>query len=54
MLTNYSQRDTRFVTIYSLIGMIVVLAASFPLHFVYQWSGELTLVGLFAPVNESI
>lgn len=23
------------------------------LHFVYQWSGQNTLVGLFAPINES-
>lgn len=37
-----------------LFGIPVVFLAAGLLHFVYDWSGEATIVGLFTPVNESV
>jgi len=34
------------------IGFVFLLGAL--LHFVFEWSGETRIVGLFAPVNESV
>src|SRR5690625_2685087 len=39
---------------YHWIGIAVVLILSFPLHFIYEWTGENAVVGMFAPINESI
>lgn len=39
---------------WGLIGLVVVCLLSVPLHFLYDWTGELSFVGLFAPINESI
>ena len=36
------------------IGIPFVLALGTLLHFVYEWSGQLPLVGVFGAVNESI
>ena len=47
-------RDTPFVKNYHWIGIVVVCLASIPLHFVYEWTGENTLAGIFTPINESI
>ncbi len=41
----------RFSILWSI--PIIGLAAT-PMHFIYEWSGRLTAVGLLAPVNESI
>ena len=38
----------------SIIGAIFVIIAGSVLHFVYEWSGENVIVGIFAPVNESV
>ena len=38
---------------WEVLGLIFVLAAGNLLHFVYQWTGENTVAGLFAAVNES-
>lgn len=38
---------------YVVIGFFVVGILGTLFHFVYDWSGQLWLVGLFAPVNES-
>lgn len=54
MLTNFSNRDARFAKIYHWIGIAFVCIVSVPLHFLYEWSGELPAAGLFAPINESI
>lgn len=35
-------------------GFIAVSAAGTLMHFVYDWSGKNRIVGLFAPVNESV
>lgn len=38
----------------SVIGVIFVTLAGTLSHFLYGWSGKNALVGLFAPVNESV
>jgi hypothetical protein len=38
----------------TVIGSISMVPAGSALHFVYGWSSQNALVGLFAPVNESI
>lgn len=50
----HRKEDEQFNRKYSWVGIIVVCLLSIPLHFTYDWSGELTLVGLFTPINESI
>ena len=37
----------------SIFGAIFVVLAGSVLHFVYGWSGNSSIVGLFAPINES-
>ena len=36
------------------INAVLVLLFSFPLHFLYQWTGESPWAAWFSPVNESI
>lgn len=38
---------------WEIAGIIFVIVFGTLLHFVYQWSGNNQIVGLFAPVNES-
>lgn len=38
----------------TIIGIIFVLTAGTAAHFLYDWSGNRYIVGLFTPVNESI
>lgn len=38
---------------YTIAGILFVLAAGTLSHFIYEWTGENTLAGLFVPVNES-
>lgn len=38
---------------YSIIGIVFVLILGTLSHFLYQWSNDNFIVGLFAPVNES-
>ena len=35
-------------------GIFVIIILGFPLHYLYDWSGESAFVGLFAPVSESV
>jgi hypothetical protein len=37
-----------------LLGIPFIIVIGSMMHFVYDWSGNLTIVGIFAPVNESI
>ncbi|KMT22225.1 DUF6512 family protein [Clostridium cylindrosporum] len=37
-----------------LIGIPIISIVGSLMHFAYEWSGNLALVGLFTPVNESI
>jgi hypothetical protein len=39
--------------VYTFIGIVFVLTVGTLAHFVYEWSGENYIVGLFVPVNES-
>jgi len=54
MVTTFSNADKEFAKVYNWIGIAVVCIASVPLHFLYEWLGELAVVGMFAPINESI
>lgn len=38
----------------TVIGIIFVLITGSLAHFVYEWSGNNALAGLFTPVNESV
>jgi hypothetical protein len=37
-----------------LTGIPVLFLIGWVMHYVYEWSGNLILVGIFAPINESI
>lgn len=37
-----------------IIGFFITAAAGTLLHFTYKWSGFVLVIGLFAPVNESV
>lgn len=37
-----------------LLGIPVIFIFGSLMHFVYEWSGNLAVVGIFAPVNESV
>lgn len=39
---------------YTIIGIIFVLIAGTFSHFLYEWTGNNHIVGLFTPINESI
>lgn len=39
---------------YTIIGIIFVLITGTIAHFLYDWSGNNYIVGLFTPINESI
>ena len=38
----------------TVIGMIIVLITGTLSHFVYDWTGQNLIAGLFTPVNESV
>ena len=64
LLTNFSnsctikegsmRNDMKQLKCFSIIGMIFVLITGSLAHFLYEWSGNNTIVGLFTPINESI
>ncbi len=35
------------------VGLLIVMVVGFIMHYVYEWSGNSFLVGLFVPVSES-
>ena len=37
-----------------IIGIPIIFLLGSLMHFAYDWSGQLTIVGIFTPVNESI
>ena len=39
---------------YTVIGFLFVIITGTLAHFLYEWSGNNAIVGLFTPVNESI
>lgn len=44
----------KHVKLYTIIGIIFVLITGTLAHFLYDWSGNNHIVGLFTPINESI
>lgn len=43
-----------YLTKWIYTGAIAIIVAGSLLHFVFEWSGESTIVALIAPVNESV
>ena len=39
---------------YTLIGIIFVIITGSLAHFVYEWTGNHLIIGLFTPINESV
>ena len=39
---------------WEMIGIPLIFLAGALIHFVFEWSGELAFIGIFAPVNESV
>ena len=39
---------------WELIGIAVIASLGAMFHFIFEWSGELPPIGVFAPVNESV
>ncbi len=39
---------------YTIIGIVFVLATGTLFHFLYDWTGQNEIIGLFTPINESI
>lgn len=37
-----------------IFGVSIIFVAASLLHFVYEWTGENKIIGLFVPVNESV
>ena len=37
-----------------LLGIPVLFILGFFMHYIYEWSGDSKIVGIFAPVNESV
>lgn len=35
-------------------GMFIIFILGFPIHYLYTWTGSSRIIGLFAPVNESV
>ena len=52
LMKPFNKRNKRLF-ISTIIGVIFVSAAGTLLHFVYSWTGNNSIIGLFAPVNES-
>lgn len=48
---SYTKKDP-FV-VWMLIGIPILFIAASPLHFVFEWTGDNFVAGLFTPVNES-
>lgn len=44
----------RFVRRFQLVGIAVLCAVSSPLHFIYAWLGRNVIIGMFAPISESV
>ena len=46
--------DKRGTSVWEVSGVLFILAIGSALHFVFEWTGEFTLVAPFVPVNESV
>ena len=48
---NENKKD-KLITVFVIMSVLVLIFGTL-LHFVYEWSGENPIIGLFTPVNES-
>ncbi len=55
-MTNKKKRRVSHGRIFKweMIGIPLIFIAGALMHFVFEWSGELAAIGIFAPVNESV
>lgn len=44
----------RKLNLYIISGIVFTIIVGTLLHFVYEWSGSNSIVGLFSPINESV
>jgi hypothetical protein len=42
------------ISLQKTAGIFVIIILGFPLHYLYSWSGDSVIVGIFTPVNESV
>ncbi len=49
-----SKKANKPVTRWILLGIPFLFMLGSPMHFVYEWTGRASIVGIIAPVNESI
>lgn len=49
-----SLTSSNLVRSWIILGIPVLFIAGSLTHFMYDWSGNLTIVGIFSPVNESV
>lgn len=54
MFKSKTKTEKNVATIWILLGIPVIILMGSLMHFVYAWSGNLTIVGIFDPVNESV
>lgn len=52
--THWSGVMKKYILKWEIFGIIFVFLLGALLHFVFEWSGESAIVGLFASVNESV
>lgn len=53
-MTKSSALTSKLAQTWIVIGIPILFIVGSLFHFAYEWSGELWIVGIFAPVNESI
>ncbi len=46
--------NMRFIAMYHLLGVFIILSVGGPLHFLYEWMGNNRFIASVAPINESI
>lgn len=44
----------KYLRRYTIIGILFVLVTGTLSHFLYDWSGQSPVIGLFTPINESV
>jgi hypothetical protein len=55
MITKDKKRSRHTIIFkWEMVGIPLIFLAGALVHFVFEWSGDLSLVGIFAPVNESV
>lgn len=54
MLKSLQSIQSRKIFIVEMVGVLIVYALAFVFHFMYEWSGGNSFVGLFSATNESV